>query len=45
MGKKYKRLIERIGAIENLRHAYERTARGKRATFGFLEFKEYAQAN
>lgn len=45
MGKKYKHLIERIGAIENLRDAYERTARGKRATFGFLEFKEYAQAN
>jgi len=45
MGKKYKHLIERIGAIENLRDAYERTARGKRSTFGFLEFKEYAHAN
>ena len=45
MGKKHKRLIDRIGAIENLRNAYEKTARGKRATFGFLEFKEYAQAN
>ena len=45
MGKKYKHLIHRIGAIENLRDAYERTARGKRATYGFLEFKEYAQAN
>ncbi len=45
MGKKHKHLIERIGAIENLRDAYEKTARGKRATFGFLEFKEYAQAN
>lgn len=45
MGKKYKHLIERVGAIENLRAAYERTAKGKRATFGFLEFKEYAQAN
>lgn len=45
MGKKHKHLIHRIGAIENLRDAYEKTARGKRATFGFLEFKEYAQAN
>lgn len=45
MGKKHKHLIERIADIENLRAAYEKTARGKRRTFGYLEFKEYAQAN
>ena len=45
MGKKHKHLIHRIGAIENLRDAYAKTARGKRTTFGFLEFKEYAETN
>ena len=31
--------------VENLRKAYENTARGKKRTFGYLEFKEFAEAN
>ena len=34
-----------ITADENLRRAYSQTARGKRFTFGYLEFKEHAEAN
>ena len=29
----------------NLQEAYRRTAQGKRQTWGYLEFKEYAEAN
>lgn len=45
MGKKYKRLIEQIADLGNLRSAYEKTAKSKRMTYGFLEFKEYAEIN
>jgi retron-type reverse transcriptase len=45
MGKRHNHLIERIADIDNLRKAYHRTARGKRLTFGYLEFKEYAEKN
>lgn len=45
MGKKYKRLIEQISNIENLRLAYEKTLKSKRLTWGYLEFKEYAESN
>lgn len=45
MGKKHKHLIERIADMDNLRDAYEKTARGKRLSYNFLEFKEYAPAN
>lgn len=45
MGKKYKRLIEQIADLDNLRSAYEKTAKSKRMTYGFLEFKEYAEIN
>jgi retron-type reverse transcriptase len=45
MGKKYKRLIEQISTIENLRLAYEKTLKSKRLTWGYLEFKEYAESN
>lgn len=45
MPKRHGALIERIADIENLRRAYEQTARGKRLTWGYLEFKEYAAAN
>lgn len=45
MGKKYKRLIEQIADIDNLRDAYAKTSKGKRFTFGYLEFKEYAELN
>lgn len=45
MGKKYKRLIERVADIENLRDALAKTSSGKRMTWGYLEFKEYAELN
>lgn len=45
MGKKYKHLIDRVASIENLRLAYANTSRAKRNTWGYLEFKEYAEAN
>jgi len=45
MGKKYKRLIEQVADIDNLRLAYANTARAKRMTWGYLEFKEYAESN
>lgn len=43
--KRHKHLIEQICTQENMRNAYWRTAKAKRMTFGYLEFKEYAQAN
>lgn len=45
MVKTHKLLIDKITSIENLRSAYEKTARGKKMSFGYLEFKEYAEAN
>lgn len=45
MGKKYKHLIEQIADIDNLRCAFARTSAGKRLTWGYLEFKEYAELN
>jgi retron-type reverse transcriptase len=45
MTKKHRRLIDQITTTDNLRTAFENTARGKKMTWGFLEFKEYAQAN
>lgn len=45
VGKKYKHLIERVADIDNLRLAYQKTASGKRLTWGCLEFKEYAELN
>lgn len=45
MGKKYKRLIERVADIDNLRTAYINTSRAKRMTWGYLEFKEYVESN
>ena len=45
MAKKHRNLIERIACEKNLRRAYLQTARGKRRTFGYLEFKEYAELN
>jgi len=43
--KRHKNLIERITHPENLRVAYHNTAKAKRQTFGYLEFKEFAQIN
>lgn len=45
MGKKYKRLIEQIADLDNLRLAYYKTSKNKRMTYGYLEFKEYAELN
>jgi RNA-directed DNA polymerase len=45
MGKKHRNLIGRIADPDNLRRAYHRTARGKRGTLGYLEFKEFAPLN
>jgi retron-type reverse transcriptase len=45
MPKRHKHLIEHIASIDNLREAYKRTAKGKRLSWGYLEFKEYAESN
>lgn len=43
MGKRHKHLFERIVAMDNLREAYRLTARGKRGTYAYLEYKEHAE--
>ena len=45
MPKKQRNLIDRITSLDNLRDAYHKTAKGKRLTWGYLEFKEFAEAN
>ena len=45
MPKKHRNLIDRITSIENLRDAYVKTSKGKKMTYGYLQFKEYAEAN
>lgn len=45
MAKKYRNLIERIIAPDNMRHAYYLTAKGRRFSSGALHFKEFAEAN
>lgn len=45
MGKRYRNLIGKITAAETMRWAYRLTARGKRLTRGFLEFKEFDALN
>lgn len=45
MGKKYRHLIERIVAPDNMRAAYRRTAAGRRFSGSALVFKEYAEVN
>lgn len=45
MGKKYRNLIGRIADRDNLIHAYENAARGKRRSLGYLMFKEHLGAN
>jgi hypothetical protein len=45
MAKKHRNLIDQITTIDNLRLAYEKTSRGKKMSWGYLEFKEYAEAN
>ncbi len=43
--KRHKNLIEQIATVENLQNAYWKTAKAKRMTYGYLEFKEYAPVN
>ena len=45
MGKKYKRLFEQIVCTENLKLAYKQTLAGKRKSWAYLEFKEFAALN
>ena len=45
MGQKYKNLLPSIGHIDNLRLAFQKTSKGKRKTFGYLEFKEFSEYN
>jgi hypothetical protein len=45
MGKRYRNLIAAITDIRNLERAYRLTARGKRETPGYLEFKEFDAFN
>lgn len=45
MPKKHRNLFARIAHLDNLRDAYRKTAQGKRQTFGYLEFKEFAELN
>ena len=45
MPKRHRHLIDQIVTIDNLRNAYYKTAKGKRMTWGYLEFKEYAESN
>lgn len=45
MGQRYRNLIGRITSPETMLKAYRLTARGKRLTHGFLEFKEYDALN
>lgn len=45
MGKRYRNLIGKITATETMLQAFRLTARGKRLTRGFLEFKEFDALN
>lgn len=41
----YNNLIEKIADMQNLHKAYKKTAKAKRKTFGYLEFKEFKELN
>lgn len=45
MARKHRNLIQLIAAPNNLRRAYRQTAKRKRYTYEYLEFKEHAEAN
>lgn len=45
MAKRYRNLIQRVTAADTMRRAYQLTARGKRLTGGYLEFKEFDAFN
>lgn len=45
MPKRHRHLIDQIITMDNLRDAYYKTSKGKKMTWGYLEFKEYAESN
>jgi retron-type reverse transcriptase len=45
MGKKYKNLIAEIASMPNLYRSFERAAKGKRYSAGYLQFKQHLGAN
>lgn len=45
MGKRHRNLIQQIADWDNLLDAYRKTTNGKRRTWGYLQFKEYALTN
>jgi RNA-directed DNA polymerase len=45
MSQRYRNLIGAIASAENLQYAFNLTARGKRLTPGYLDFKEYGALN
>ena len=45
MGRKHKRLFDRIIAKENFEDAFQKTRKGKRKSISYLEFKEYGALN
>jgi RNA-directed DNA polymerase len=45
LAKRHRNLIGRIVAPQTMALAYQRTAKAKRQTTGYLEFKEYAELN
>lgn len=45
MPKRYGNLFDKITDMDNLREAYRKTSKGKKATVGYLRFKEYAEYN
>jgi hypothetical protein len=45
MPKRHRHLIDQIITMDNLRDAYHKTSKGKKMTWGYLEFKEYAESN
>lgn len=45
MGKKYKNLIGDICSMPNLYRAFDKAAKGKRYTAGYLQFKQHSAAN
>lgn len=45
MGKRHKRLFEKIITKENFEIAYNKTRKGKRKSISYLEFKEYGSLN
>jgi hypothetical protein len=45
MGKKHKNLIAEIASMPNLYRSFERAAKGKRYSVGYLQFKQHLGAN